>query len=79
MQPTTVFVLLLGVLGPFSYQVAKSAYAGSRNNHVFTFDKPSLAEAEGAAWIDEEIHGYHFHTYFFQNNAAASLEALTLR
>lgn len=26
-----------------------------------------------------EIHGYHFHTYFFQNNEENTLEALTFR
>ena len=28
---------------------------------------------------DTEIHGYHFHTYFFQNNPEATDEALRFR
>jgi len=37
---------------------------------------------KGSGWIDwneEEIHGYHFHTYFYQNNAQSSEEAVIFR
>jgi hypothetical protein len=32
-----------------------------------------------AAYEEAEIHGYHFHTYFFQDNAQNSEEALSFR
>ena len=29
--------------------------------------------------VEEEIHGYHFHTYFFQTNEQNTQEALAFR
>jgi hypothetical protein len=38
-----------------------------------------LACSLAAEYDDSEIHGYHFHTYFFQNNVEITQEALEFR
>lgn len=39
----------------------------------------SLSSVQNIEKVEDEIHGYHFHTYFFQNNEESTLEALRFR
>jgi len=39
----------------------------------------SLVNIICTAYDETEIHGYHFHTYFFQDNSQVTEEALALR
>ena len=39
----------------------------------------ALTIEEAQEWNAEEIHGYHFHTYFFQDNLNSRDEALVFR
>lgn len=46
---------------------------------TFTLVEYSASHVTSQQQEDVEIHGYHFHTYFFQNNDDNREEALSFR
>lgn len=47
--------------------------------HQFVIFLVILTLTAAREYDTTEIHGYHFHTYFFQNNFAISKEAVQFR